>query len=110
MSVPRKASNSRREAVEGTAARKPASDGQRQSAMVGDRLQCKATSAAQGFPESDCHHPLGCADGDKTTSGALGEIRTPDPRIRSPVLYPAELRAHESFQWLSRVPKFLGTV
>src|SRR5450830_736609 len=26
-------------------------------------------------------------------SGAPGEIRTPDPRIRSPVLYPAELRA-----------------
>jgi hypothetical protein len=25
--------------------------------------------------------------------GALGEIRTPDPRIRSPMLYPAELRA-----------------
>src|SRR5580700_7359562 len=24
---------------------------------------------------------------------ALGEIRTPDPRIRSPMLYPAELRA-----------------
>ena len=28
-----------------------------QPAMVSDRLQCKATSAAQGFPESDCHHP-----------------------------------------------------
>ena len=27
-------------------------------------------------------------------SGALGEIRTPDPQIRSLVLYPAELRAH----------------
>jgi hypothetical protein len=26
-------------------------------------------------------------------AGALGEIRTPDPRIRSPMLYPAELRA-----------------
>src|SRR5262249_9270675 len=26
-------------------------------------------------------------------SGALGEIRTPDPQIRSLVLYPAELRA-----------------
>ena len=25
--------------------------------------------------------------------GAPGEIRTPDPRIRSPMLYPAELRA-----------------
>src|SRR5216683_2724254 len=28
------------------------------------------------------------------SAGALGEIRTPDPRIRSPMLYPAELRAH----------------
>ena len=26
-------------------------------------------------------------------NGAPGEIRTPDPRIRSPMLYPAELRA-----------------
>jgi hypothetical protein len=26
--------------------------------------------------------------------GALGGIRTPDPQIRSLVLYPAELRAH----------------
>src|SRR4030095_6028925 len=25
--------------------------------------------------------------------GALGEIRTPDPRNRNPMLYPAELRA-----------------
>src|SRR5712691_2433607 len=36
------------------------------------------------------------------STGALGEIRTPDPRIRSPMLYPAELRARESFQWVSR--------
>jgi hypothetical protein len=26
-------------------------------------------------------------------NGALGEIRTPDPRNRNPMLYPAELRA-----------------
>src|SRR3979409_1251761 len=38
------------------------------------------------------------------SGGALGEIRTPDPRIRSPMLYPAELRALESFQWISRRP------
>ena len=31
----------------------------------------------------------------KGLGGALGEIRTPDPRIRSPMLYPAELRARE---------------
>ena len=43
-------------------------------------------------------------------AGALGEIRTPDPRIRSPMLYPAELRARESFQWGSRTPIFLGAV
>jgi hypothetical protein len=29
--------------------------------------------------------------------GAHGEIRTPDPRLRRPMLYPAELRAHEPF-------------
>ncbi len=28
--------------------------------------------------------------------GAPGGIRTPDPRIRSPMLYPAELRARRS--------------
>ena len=28
--------------------------------------------------------------------GAPGEIRTPDPLVRSQVLYPAELRAHET--------------
>ena len=27
-------------------------------------------------------------------TGALEEIRTPDPQIRSLMLYPAELRAH----------------
>jgi hypothetical protein len=31
-------------------------------------------------------------------AGALGEIRTPDPRIRSPMLYPAELQARLHFQ------------
>ena len=31
----------------------------------------------------------------KRLAGALGEIRTPDPRIRSPMLYPAELRARD---------------
>jgi hypothetical protein len=31
---------------------------------------------------------------DLDIAGALGEIRTPDPQIRSLVLYPAELRAH----------------
>lgn len=30
------------------------------------------------------------------TNGALGEIRTPDPRNRNPMLYPAELRVLES--------------
>jgi hypothetical protein len=30
--------------------------------------------------------------------GALGGIRTPDPQIRSLVLYPAELRAREAVQ------------
>ena len=35
-------------------------------------------------------------------NGALGEIRTPDPRIRSPMLYPAELRAHGCFKGWAR--------
>src|SRR5215470_5655665 len=35
--------------------------------------------------------------------GALGGIRTPDPQIRSLVLYPAELRAPESFVTKSAV-------
>src|SRR5450756_3091910 len=39
------------------------------------------------------------------SAGALGEIRTPDPRIRSPMLYPAELRAHQCFQQVSRKPR-----
>ena len=31
-------------------------------------------------------------------NGALGEIRTPDPRNRNPMLYPAELRAPKYFE------------
>jgi hypothetical protein len=31
-------------------------------------------------------------------TGALGEIRTPDPQIRSLMLYPAELRARKRAQ------------
>jgi hypothetical protein len=33
---------------------------------------------------------------DKWLVGALGEIRTPDPQIRSLMLYPAELRARRA--------------
>ena len=32
--------------------------------------------------------------------GAPGEIRTPDPLVRSQVLYPAELRAHNSMHYM----------
>jgi hypothetical protein len=32
--------------------------------------------------------------------GAPGKIRTPDLRIRSPLLYPAELRAHNQIEKL----------
>jgi hypothetical protein len=31
---------------------------------------------------------------DQVVCGAPGEIRTPDPLVRSQVLYPTELRAH----------------
>lgn len=37
-----------------------------------------------------------CARNGPLSGGALGEIRTPDPRIRSPMLYPAELRAQSN--------------
>jgi hypothetical protein len=43
-------------------------------------------------------------------SGALGEIRTPDPRIRSPMLYPAELRAQFRMPRISELfGQFYGT-
>ena len=35
-------------------------------------------------------------------NGALGEIRTPDLRIRSPLLYPAELQAQIVFYLSTR--------
>ena len=38
-------------------------------------------------------------------NGAPGKIRTPDPQIRSLVLYPAELRARESGRTLLKSPK-----
>jgi hypothetical protein len=37
--------------------------------------------------------------------GALGEIRTPDPRNRNPMLYPAELRVRAAFYRVERVRK-----
>jgi hypothetical protein len=39
--------------------------------------------------KANCKKPFIC----KPRFGALGEIRTPDPRNRNPMLYPAELRA-----------------
>ncbi len=39
----------------------------------------------------------------KEVSGAPGEIRTPDPLVRSQMLYPAELRARAAI-----LPKFAG--
>lgn len=38
----------------------------------------------------------------KFYNGAPEEIRTPDPQIRSLVLYPAELRVHSQFSILER--------
>jgi hypothetical protein len=43
------------------------------------------------------------------TFGALGEIRTPDPRNRNPMLYPAELRAHKAFQWVRSSAQLFGS-
>ena len=39
-----------------------------------------------------------------TASGAPGEIRTPDPQVRSLVLYPTELRAREKRNCAESVP------
>ena len=39
-----------------------------------------------------------------TVAGAPGEIRTPDPQIRSLVLYPAELRARSRLRENHRLP------
>jgi hypothetical protein len=49
-------------------------------------MQIAAFSATAASP-SPC-------DGE---SGAPGEIRTPDPLVRSQVLYPTELRAHRTY-------------
>jgi hypothetical protein len=39
--------------------------------------------------------------------GAPGEIRTPDPLVRSQTLYPAELRAHGTPFTINSLPQFL---
>ena len=40
------------------------------------------------------YRPQTCTELNNEGNGALERIRTPDPQIRSLVLYPAELRAH----------------
>ena len=47
-----------------------------------------------GFRAPSCRPHDGRCENSAVEGGALGEIRTPDPQIRSLVLYPAELRAH----------------
>lgn len=57
-----------------------------------DRAKNVATSAGNGVRYSPAENV--CRDLAALTAGALGEIRTPGPRNRNPMLYPAELRAH----------------
>ena len=45
-----------------------------------------------------------CFAGIYARNGALGKIRTPDPQIRSLVLYPAELPAPVSSSGTLKVP------
>src|SRR5690606_23897106 len=46
----------------------------------------------------------------KKRIGAPGEIRTPDPRLRRPVLYPAELRARRSGRAVVERPLKAGKI
>jgi hypothetical protein len=60
-----------------------------------------ATSVVIGTPSHyrDRYNPLHMRPERTLEIGALGEIRTPDPQIRSLMLYPAELRAHAGRQY-----------
>src|SRR5579859_8082864 len=55
--------------------------------------RCEHRSSRMGKP-SRCRHEL-CADPRKVSdiAGTPGRTRTCDPRLRRPLLYPAELRA-----------------
>jgi hypothetical protein len=62
------------------------SDGRRLSTM-------QKSLVGQGFLAYQGDDWRWCVKLDEGGLGALGEIRTPDPRNRNPMLYPAELRA-----------------
>jgi hypothetical protein len=62
--------------------------GRQQSSSMTSSSATTASCRAGGHPGG--HH---VSELDNEGSGALGEIRTPDPQIRSLMLYPAELRA-----------------
>src|SRR5437868_8058618 len=66
--------------------RTAASDGKRRAAM-------KEMPLNIGFVEVRGDGGRCRVKGGEGGVGALGEIRTPDPRNRNPMLYPAELRA-----------------
>jgi hypothetical protein len=46
-----------------------------------------------------------CSDHGVYQTGAPEEIRTPDPQIRSLVLYPAELRARFAWAFRAQQPR-----
>jgi hypothetical protein len=68
--------------------------------QTGSTLECM-TSKQRGNPIDTSSSPTSrvrsvsyVSGPDNCRSGALGRIRTSDPRNRNPMLYPAELRAH----------------
>src|SRR5207237_9801963 len=71
--------------------RTAASDGKRRAAM-------KEMPLNIGFVEVRGDGGRCRVKGGEGGVGALGEIRTPDPRNRNPMLYPAELRAPKFFE------------
>lgn len=69
--------------------------------LSGLRAGLAASHSLAGRPSTDdAHVPHGCRTAVNPStlhgnSGALGRIRTPDPLIRSQVLYPTELPARD---------------
>ena len=55
-------------------------------------MQLSKDTGIQGSEQT----PAEPAEAKKEGSGAPGEIRTPDPLVRSQMLYPAELRARKA--------------
>src|SRR5579862_6739558 len=79
-------------AVNGTASQKMARPERWASAPSGPRPCGTALRASLSAAGITCLMRAGVL----AANGAPGEIRTPDPQVRSLMLYPTELRAHAS--------------